>query len=554
MKNWVVIGILFLAFFLRVVDLQNHPAGFTPDEASFGWDSYSILRTGKDQWGQYFPLSLRSFGDFKLPLYSYLDIPFVALFGLNEVAVRLPNALIGSLAVLITYLLVKELLKREDVAFLAAFLLATSPWHVPLSRGAFEANLTTFFLPLGILLFIKGLKKERFLPLAALIFGVNLFSYHSARFVTPFVLLFLILFYRKKLRFKKETKKAFLILGIFISLAFYTQLIGSSRISSSGIFNPTGGWGSVVQERYSATLAGLPDFFSRLFNNKVVYFLETFFHNYLSYLSPQFLFTEGPKETTYGMLPGMGVLYFIELPFIICFVVNLARKPSKEVLLILLWILIGIVPAALTKGPGHAANRAAFVMPAIQIVSALGGVSLYDFILRKIVVNKRLIFSFFAIFYFISFCFFFEKYWFGQPVKGGAGMIYGTRELFSYLSKVQSFYSQIIVSKSISEPHIYTAFFNKIPANIYQEQSKKWLIYEDLGIDWVDQLPSYSLTKYTFTSIDYLSQKSIEGVLFVGKPSDFPSDLKPDYVVKYLDRTDAFWVVDPATQYWAVLP
>src|SRR5258708_8451685 len=146
MRKWLIVGIVLLGFLLRTLSISDHSVGFTSDEASFGYDAYSILKTGEDQWGSTFPIVLKSFGDDKLPLYAYLDIPFVALLGLNETAVRLPNALLGTFAIVITFLLVRALFKREDVALLAPFLLAFFPGHVFFSRGAFESNLITFLL------------------------------------------------------------------------------------------------------------------------------------------------------------------------------------------------------------------------------------------------------------------------------------------------------------------------------------------------------------------------------------------------------------------------
>ncbi len=136
------------AAILRFAFLADFPVGFTADEAAQGYTAYSILETGRDEWGTPFPLSPRSFGEFKLPLYTYLTIPSVAVFGLNEFAVRFPAAFFGTLAVLAVFLLVRKLFDNEFLAFFASFLLAVSPWHISLSRAALEANLTTFFLPL----------------------------------------------------------------------------------------------------------------------------------------------------------------------------------------------------------------------------------------------------------------------------------------------------------------------------------------------------------------------------------------------------------------------
>ena len=160
LKIITLVFILLLAGFLRFWQLGTFPVGFTPDEASFGYDAYSILMTGRDQWGHFLPVTLESFGDFKSPLYAYLTIPSVAIFGLNEFAVRFPNAIVGTVSVFILYLLLGEIGKLfkfegKKITLLqlsGALLLSISSWHVMMSRGAFEANLITFFLPLGIYL------------------------------------------------------------------------------------------------------------------------------------------------------------------------------------------------------------------------------------------------------------------------------------------------------------------------------------------------------------------------------------------------------------------
>jgi 4-amino-4-deoxy-L-arabinose transferase-like glycosyltransferase len=266
MRKWLLIGIIAGAFLLRVIGLTNYPVGFTADEASFGYDAYSILKTGKDQWGQSFPLTFRSFGDFKLPAYTYLALPSVAVFGLNEFAVRLPNAILGTLAIFVTYLLVLEIFKtkkltvnNQTLAIIASFLLAISSWHISLSRGAFEANLTTFFMPLGVWLFLKGIKRPKLMVLAAVVFGLNMFTYHSARLVTPLLVLFLVWLKRDKVEKKKLHLASFIFL-LFLGLSVF-QLAGGggSRASDVIIFNPTDNWRAVSDRRYEAVLTGLPD-------------------------------------------------------------------------------------------------------------------------------------------------------------------------------------------------------------------------------------------------------------------------------------------------------
>ena len=88
--------ILILAFFLRFYKLGKVPPSLNWDEASIGYNSYCLLKTGKDEYGIKLPLFLRSFGDYKPSLYTYLTIPAVAFFGLTELAVRFSSALFAS--------------------------------------------------------------------------------------------------------------------------------------------------------------------------------------------------------------------------------------------------------------------------------------------------------------------------------------------------------------------------------------------------------------------------------------------------------------------------
>ena len=97
--------IIVLAAFLRFYQLGVNPPGLNWDETAHGYNAYSILKTGRDEYGYFMPLSFRSFDDYKPPLYTYLVVPSVAIFGLNSFAVRFPSALLGVLAVLFTYLM-----------------------------------------------------------------------------------------------------------------------------------------------------------------------------------------------------------------------------------------------------------------------------------------------------------------------------------------------------------------------------------------------------------------------------------------------------------------
>lgn len=481
-------AIVLVALVLRLVGLSEYPAGLNADEASFGYDAYSILQTGRDQWGNFLPISLKSFGDYKLPLYGYLAVPSVAIFGLNEFSVRLPNAVVGTLAALATYLLTRETSKKESVGVLAALLLAVSPWHIPMSRGAFEANLTTFLLPATLYFYIKGRTDSRFYLVSALFFALNMFSYHTLRLVLPVLMGAVVFFSRKSLTLTKNTYVA-LSIGVLATAASIALLLGDSgaRVGTSSILGEVE---SVFTSRLPAQVSGEPEIVSKLFNNKATFLAESAFRNYVTYFSPQFLFTDGPAEATYGM------------------------------------------------------------MPAVQIALALGGVYLFG-LLRNYLKRDTLLFAYLVVLI-GSFSFFAEDYFFQQPIKGGEAMFYGMREAVGKLEVSRDKYQRAIVSKSISEPHIYVAFYTRLDPAVIQQYSQNW-DFEALGLSWVDQLPSYELAGYTFEHIDWQKHKDFRDTLLVGRSDEFPDDKFVVDSVKGLTGEDIYWLVDPSPEAFANL-
>ena len=115
-KGFIIFAIVFLSFILRFYELDQIPSGFHSDEAAFGYNAYSLIQTGKDEYGQFLPLILKSFGDYKGAIYAYLTIPGVFLFGLTEFAVRLPTAIFGVFFVTLSYLLALQLTRNKKIS------------------------------------------------------------------------------------------------------------------------------------------------------------------------------------------------------------------------------------------------------------------------------------------------------------------------------------------------------------------------------------------------------------------------------------------------------
>src|SRR6185503_18220269 len=227
-QKLLLILIIILATGLRLWDIGVVPPSPDWDEAALGYNAYSILLTGRDEYGKFMPVILQSFDDYKPALYMYLIVPFIPIFGVSIISVRLPSVIFGVLTVLATYFLVKELFDKlrtkdgkdysKQFALLASFLLAISPWHIQFSRIAFETNTGLAFNVFGALFFLKGLKKPWFLWLSVASLALGVYVYQSEKVFVPLFALALVIIYRRSL-FSLPKKYLFSAVAIGLILA-----------------------------------------------------------------------------------------------------------------------------------------------------------------------------------------------------------------------------------------------------------------------------------------------------------------------------------------------
>lgn len=192
-KTYVLLAfIVLLGFFLRFLFVPSVPPALTWDEVSIGYNAWSILQTGRDEHGRFMPLdSFVAYGDYKPPIAIYLTVPFVALFGLTDIAVRLPVILFSTATIALTYILVKELFPlytyKRQLSLLVSLLLAISPWHINLSRAGFEAVIALFFVIAGVVVILKSRSMKRLQIWMWIPFILSIYTFNSSRY---FVILF----------------------------------------------------------------------------------------------------------------------------------------------------------------------------------------------------------------------------------------------------------------------------------------------------------------------------------------------------------------------------
>lgn len=532
-KSIIVFTIIFLtAILLRFYQLGVNPPSLDWDEASLGYNAYSILKTGADEYGNKFPLSFRSFDDYKPPLYVYLTVPSIALFGLNEFSVRLPSAILGVLTVVVTYFLVKELLNNR-IAFFSMFFVAVSPWSLQFSRAAFEGNIGLFFFALGILFFLKGLKHRKALFLSAIPFALSVYSYHSFRLMVPIFILFGCILFWKELLKEKFYSMSFLILIIFLSLPVFLSLKtnqgAGSRLSMVTLFEvPNILDRSINQLEYDQSKN---DYLGLFFHNRRIVYSLAIVKGYLDHWNPDFLFLHGDGGRQHHAVD-MGMIYFWDLPFILLGIHSLLNRFSKRVLLLFIWFLIAPLASSVTTGTPHPVRAIAMLIP-LHIFSAVGMVAFLNFLNRYKYYLKFPISIFIFSFFVFNFFYYLHQYYAHTPIEYGDFWQYGYKELFQQTQKLESKYQRIIVTYRYDQPYIYYLFYNKIDPFWYQ---KNW---DSGGSGQIERMVRV-IGKYQFRNINWPQDKNLSETLIIGIPDEIPKEIKVIKEIKFLDGSTAF--------------
>jgi len=222
------------------------------------------------------------------------------------------------------------------------------------------------------------------------------------------------------------------------------------------------------------------------------------------------------------MIPGRGVMYSIELVFILAFIVALIKTKYPPLILLGLLLLIAPIPAAFSKGLGHATNRSAVMIPVLAIITAVG----LDYVGSMFKKHQKLFTAAVVMAYVVSLTFFLEDYVYHAPKINAPAMSYGWAELMPRLKGIAVEYDQVQISRSLSEPHIFVAFYLPIPPREFQKEIQK---YSDFNANYkfFDQMSGVEFGKYWFGDIRPQDPVS-KSTLFVGPPDQFPID-HPEY-------------------------
>ncbi len=535
MKKLFVILIILLALVLRFWNLDKNPPSLDWDEASLGYNAYSIFKTGKDEYGSFLPLSIRSFNDYKPPLYTYFTVVPVFIFGLNEFSTRFISAFFGSLAVLVSFFLIKELFPRKSNSFYLLFLFffAISPWHIQFCRVAFEANLALSFLIFAVWLFLLAIKKIIWLPISFIFFAFSLYAYHSPKLIVPFLLFGLFLIYRRIL----SKNIFFFFLSIFIFFIISYPIFGlqktavTARYGSVTVMNP--------DEKLNRSIQAIEedqkrnDFLGKLAHNRRIVYAREIIGGYLDHFNFDFLFLTGDPPGRHHAVD-MGMLYTFDLPLIILGIYYFLFYPSQGFFTIALWFFLAPIASSITTGTPHAV-RAIFYLPIYQVLSAKGMEQCINLMKNKF--NKTISQAFLllsAIIIIFNFFYYLHMYWVHTPIEYSRWWQYGYKQVVSQIKEYEDNYQKIIVTYAYDQPYIYFLFYNQIDPAWYQ---KNW------GEGELKRAER-KFGKYEFRKIDWEKDSILANTLLVGTGAEIPdgaSGLINE--IYFLDNSIAFRIV-----------
>lgn len=554
MKNkLLLITIILIAFVTRFWGLSFAPVSPNWDEASLGYNAYSILKTGKDEWGNFLPSIFPAFGDYKLPVYIYASVPFIAIFGLNTFSIRLVSAISGVLAVLGMYLLTNFIFEKTktnikhkgfNAGIFSALILSLLPWHIFLSRPALEANLGLTLYLFGLYFLFLSLDKGFHLIYSSLFFGLAMHSYNSYRVFVPITAILFLIFYFKKNIFKGTGFYISLLIAVLASSIVIGQIRtgqGLARYEKLKILNEN----TIYQVGEARQNSNLPGPLPKLIHNRPVFFTTQVVKNYFSYFTPQFWNQSKGAQYQFA-IPGQNLVTYPVLLLAILGLVFVIRAKSRDFWFLALLFALSPLAASLTNDPPQAIRPSPLII--FVCFFFVLGLSIFEKVTKK---YQESFLCLVIILFSVSSTLYLKKYWSNYQFQYSSSWQYGYRQVFDYVSQNGNKYQNIFITKKYGEPHIFDFFYNKVDPSIVQDKNQTtrfaksdWLWTDKIQNhyfvnDW--QIPNEAVSTLRLESgKDILTSNS----LLVTSPERVPSNSTILETINFLDGSIAFIIVE----------
>ena len=471
----LLLAIFFLGLSLRLFNVAKLPAILNRDEAALAYNAFLIKETAKDEWQTKWPLTFKSFGDYKLPGYIYLLAALFTVLPINDFSTRLPSILAGSLLIIVAFFFARDILGvQKKSALLMSLLVAVSPVFFFYSRIAFEANLALFLFVSALYFLFK--EKENFLFGSFLLF-LAVLTYNTPLLLLPFLIALLI--YQIGWKNQKKWLRPTILLALILAWAilnFYTLTAQKSGIT---IFSDFTTWESFANYR-----SGFGGIWQSILGNKYVFYSRLIWQNILESFSLNFLVQNGGSHPWHA-LPSYGHLFYLSYFLAIFMLIDILGeiaiaffdKSFKKKHLILLYLLLAaLIPSVITVDSPHATRSLFFFFVFIAFA-----VLFVDKLTKIFAKQSKLIFILVAFLLSIESFFYYRQYFLNYPNQQ-------EKILFSQFSDLivesQEKYANepIAVIDDGGYQYILAAWYLKVPseqffATIHYQQADKINFY-----------------------------------------------------------------------------
>jgi len=521
-------AVILFASALRVYRLSDLPPSLNWDEVSLGYNAYSLLHTGADEWQQSLPLMFRAFGDYKLPGYVYFAVPSIAAGGINAFSVRLPSAMAGVGLVIGIYLLARRFVSA-NASLAAAMLMAADPWGLFLSHVAVEANLGTLFAVLGVCAFMY-----KRLPVSVILLGLSAWTYNTFRLVSPLLLAGLLLAFPSHWRGAGKGKWLAAIAACVLFIPMFTQLIspeGRARYQWLSLLDQ----GAINRINTLRGASSLPGPLPRLVFNKATYFSFMFAGNYIRHFSPAYLFLTGGSHYQFN-IPGVGLMSFVSMILILAGIVSWRRLPLDLRRLLLIWLLSAPVSGSLTRDAPHAL-RSLILYPGLLLLAAAGAHSGLRFLARRGLTGAAGVVFVVAVF---SGCIRYSANIPRYVTTYSWSWQYGHPRVVDVVKSRYADADSVVFTKRYGEPHEFVLFYWPWPPREFAADPRLDRNYHSAWY-WVDGFAKFRFVNdWEMPSV--VSKLPGNGRTIIVSSPDNPAPGKILDTVKFLDGTTAFLV------------
>lgn len=428
--------LLLSGLFLRFFHLRDIPPGYYYDEMDHVVTGEAVARFGTDLSGTWSPINLTPLSTVNLvaELPSLFHAVFQRLFGFGPQSGHFPNAFFGLATVALASAFTYLLFKRPLISGLVAIAVAVNPWHVHISRTAFEAPISVFFQLLLLFgLFLYWTPRRRLTGLLVMSVGIFFayFTYHGAKLTVPALVLFAL-----TSSFISLHRRPRILLGLLFPVlltaglvirSLHLQQSGALSTRSSELLTPSY-LASQVDTRRRQALSFPGQY---LLINKFTLFTEEVTRRYFFVFDPNRLLAKGVEDGFQLSLFVHPYFYLTSLPLLIIGFIYAAKHFPRQTSFLILLLLISPITSLITISY-QATFRSALTYLLLLIFVGLG---LYALILHFSRTSVR--FILFALLIFET-AIFAGQYFGRYPILAADNHYFFERLLSNYIARTAS--------------------------------------------------------------------------------------------------------------------